>query len=238
VDGTTLNGMGGFSGYFVLDGGLGFGGAGGIFNPSTTVPQMIGILPLGSGPYGTGLYGGGVVPYAVENKAFVTGVNTAGTWLVFLERFDTNHFLYEDQIQFPTTGVVQRTAGTRWSQDGLAFILNSGLGGTAPSQIMLMRGPFVLPSELAGNTAPTLTSVGTGTVSVGSGNQNITIKGSSFVPGTSVVWNGVVHDTTYIDGSTLSVAVGAAEVNAAATVSVTCRNPGSGDSNAISITIQ
>ena len=238
VDGTTLNGMGGFSGYFVLDGGLGFGGAGGIFNPASTVPQMIGILPLGSGPYGTSLYGGGVVPYAVENKAFVTGVNTAGTWLVFLERFDTNHFLYEDQIQFPTTGIVERTAGTRWSQDGLAFILNSGLGGTAPSQIMLMRGPFVLPSELAGNTAPTLNSVGTGTVSVGTGNQNITVKGSSFLPGASVVWNGVVHDTTYIDGSTLTVAVGATEVNAAATVSVTCRNPGSGDSNAISITIQ
>lgn len=238
VDGTTLNGMGGFSGYFALDGGLGFGGAGGIFNPSTAVPQMVGTLPLGSGPYSTSLSGGGVVPYAVEKKAFVTGVNTAGTWLVFLERFDTDHFLYEDQIQFPTTGVVQRTVGTRWGQDGLAFILNSGLGGTAPSQIMLMRGPFVLPAELASNGVPSLTSVGTGTVAAGSGNQNITVKGTSFLPGASVVWNGVVHDTTYVDASTLNVAVGAAEVNAAATVSVTCRNPGSGDSNAMSVTIQ
>jgi trimeric autotransporter adhesin len=237
LDGTTLNGMGGFSGSFALDGGLGFGGAGGIFNPSTAVPQMVGTLPLGEGPYGTGLFGGGVVPYQAENKAFVTGVNAAGTWLVFLERFDTRHFLYEDQIQFPTTGVVQQTAGSRWSQDGLAFILNSGLGGTAPSQIMIMRGPFVLPSELAANSAPVLSSVGAGSLSVGSGNQTITVKGTSFLPGASVVWNGVVHDTTYVDANTLTVAVGAAEVNAAATLSVTCRNPGSGDSNAISVTI-
>jgi trimeric autotransporter adhesin len=238
VDGTTLNGMGGFSGSFALDGGLGFGGAGGIFNPSTAVPQMVGVLPLGQGPYGTGLFGGGVVPYQAENKAFVTGVNTAGTWLVFLERFDTTHFLYEDQIQFPTTGVVQQTVGTRWGQDGLAFILNAGLGGTAPSQIMIMRGPFVLPSELAANSAPTLISVGTGSLSLGSGNQTIAVKGTSFLPGASVVWNGVVHDTTYVDANTLSVAVGAAELNAAATLSVTCRNPGSGDSNAISVAIQ
>jgi hypothetical protein len=45
------------------------------------------------------------------------------------------------------------------------------------------------------------------------------------------------HDTTYVDANTLTVAVGAAEVNAAATLSVTCRNPGSGDYNAISVTI-
>jgi hypothetical protein len=179
-----------------------------------------------------------VVPYAAEKKAFVTGVNTAGTWLLFAERFDTEHFLYEDQIQFPTSAIIQSTFGTRWGQDGLAYILTGGLGSSGPSQIMLLRGPFVLPAEASINAATTLTSVGTGTVAVGSGNQKITVTGSSFLPGASVIWNGIVHDTTYVDNNTLTLAVSAAEVNAAATVSVTCRNPGSGDSNAVSVTIQ
>ena len=238
VDGTTLDGMGGFSGSFAIDGGVGYGGAGGIFNPSTTPPSQVGLLPLGSGPYSTGLIGGGVIPYAAENKAFVIGVNTAGTWLVYMERFDTQHFIYEDQIQFPTTAIVESVPGTRWSQDGLAYILTGGVTGSAPSQIMLLRGPFVLPAEASSNNAPTLASVGTGSVTVSSGNQRITVTGSSFLPGASVLWNGVVHDTTYVNSQTLTVAVGAAEVNVAATVTVTCRNPGSGNSNAIPVSIQ
>jgi hypothetical protein len=238
VDGTTLLGMGGFSGGFAIDGGLGYGGAGGIFNPFSTIPSQVGTLPLGSGPYGTGLSGGGVIPYAAEKKAFVTGVNTAGTWLLFVERFDTEHFLYEDQIQLPTSGVIENTTGTRWGQDGLAYILTGGIGSSSPSEIMLLRGPFVLPAEASTNAAPTLTSVGTGTVAIGSGNQTITVTGSSFLPGASVIWNGIIHDTTYVDSNTLTLAIGAAEVNAAATVSVTCQNPGSGDSNAVSVTIQ
>jgi hypothetical protein len=238
VDSTTLLGMGGFSGGFAIDGGLGYGGAGGIFNPFSTVPTQVGTLPLGSGPYSTGLWGGGVIPYAAEKKAFVTGVNTAGTWLLFVERFDTNHFLYEDQIQLPTSAIIQTTTGTRWGQDGLAYLLTAGLGGSGPSQVMLLRGPFVLPAEASTNAAPTLNSVGTGTVVVRSGNQKITVTGSAFLPGASVIWNGIVHDTTYVDSNTLTVAVGATELDTAATVSVTCRNPGSAHSNAVSVTIQ
>ena len=52
-----------------------------------------------------------------------------------------------------------------------------------------------------------------------------------------MIWNGVSHDTTYVDSHTLSVAVGASELNMPATVAVTCRNPGSTDSDAVSITI-
>jgi trimeric autotransporter adhesin len=238
VDGTTLLGMGGFSGSFAIDSGVGYGGAGGIFNPFTTPPSQLAILPLGNGPYGTGLIGGGVIPYTAENKTFVIGANTAGTWLVFVERFDTQHFIYEDQIQFPTTAIVESVPGTRWSQDGLAYILSGGIGSSAPSQIMLLRGPFVLPAEASSNNAPTLISVGTAPVTVGSGNQRITVTGSSFLPGATVLWNGVVHDTTYVNSQTLTVAVGGAEVNVAATVTVTCRNPGSVDSNAITVSIQ
>jgi uncharacterized repeat protein (TIGR01451 family) len=239
IDASTMLGMGGFSGGLALDGGMIYGSGGGIINPSTTPPTQVGVLPLGAGPYGTGLWGGGVVPYAAEQKSFNIGVNTAGTWLLFLERFDTQHFTLEDSIEFPTNNSVEEgLIGTRWGQDGLAYILGGGIGSSTPAQVFLMRGPFVLPAEGVAKAAPTLTSVGSGTVAVGSGNQRLTVTGSGFMPGASVVWNGVVHDTTFVDAQHLSVAVGAADVAAGASVSVMCRNPGSGDSNAVTVTVQ
>lgn len=216
-----------------------YGSAGGIVNPLTTPPTQVGVLPLGSGPYDNSLSGGGVVPYAAEQKSFNVGVNTAGTWMLFLERFDTQHFTLEDSIEFPTNNSIDEgLTGMRWGQDGLAYILSGGITSSAPAQIFLMRGPFVLPAEAVTNTAPTVTSVGSGTVAVGSGNQWITVTGNGFLPGASVVWNGVVHDTTFVDAQHVSVAVGAADVSAAASVSVTCRNPGSGDSNAVTVSVQ
>jgi uncharacterized repeat protein (TIGR01451 family) len=239
IDASTMLGMGGFNGGLALDGGLIYGSAGGIIDPSTTPPTQVGVMPLGSGPYGTGLSGGGVIPYAAEQKSFNVGVNTAGTWELFLERFDTQHFTLEDSIEFPTNNtVIEGVNGTRWGQDGLAYVLSAGVGSSATPQVFLMRGPFVLPAEATANAAPVLTSVGGGTVAVGSGNQRITVTGSGFMPGASVVWGGVVHDTTFVDSQHLSVAVGAAEVSSAATVSVTCRNPGSADSNAVTVSVQ
>jgi hypothetical protein len=104
--------------------------------------------------------------------------------------------------------------------------------------VFLMRGPFVLPAEGTTNAAPAVTSVGSGTIAVGSGNQRVTVIGTGFLPGASVVWNGVAHDTTFVDALHLSVAVPASEVANAASVSVTCRNPGSGDSNAVTVNVQ
>ena len=48
IDGSTLKGIGGY-GPFIVDGGLVFGGGGGIINPNTTPPSEIAVLPLVSG---------------------------------------------------------------------------------------------------------------------------------------------------------------------------------------------
>ena len=45
IDGTTLDGMGGFSGGFQLVDGLIYGAGGGIANPTTTPPSQIATLP-------------------------------------------------------------------------------------------------------------------------------------------------------------------------------------------------
>ena len=72
IDGTTLNGFGGFGGKLAIDGGLVFGSAGGIINPTTTPPSQVAVLPLGNGPFSTNLVGGGVIPYQAESKAFAS----------------------------------------------------------------------------------------------------------------------------------------------------------------------
>ncbi len=241
IDGTSLYGMGGFGGVFALDGGLVFGSGGGIINPATTPPSQVGVLPLGSGPYGVSLYGGGVVPYAAESKSFNIGVNTAGTWLNFLERFDTVHFTLEQAIQFPSSTSTSPITGTRWGQDGLAFILpGTQTTGTQTSQaqIFLVRGPFVLPAEAANNPAPSLTKTDHNTITAGSGNVYVTVTGSGFLPGATILWNGLPRTTNYVSSTQVTVAIPASDVQTATTATLSCQNPGSAASNTISITVQ
>jgi len=239
IDGSTMLGMGGFSGSLALDQGLIFGSAGGIIDPTTTLPTQLGVLPLGPGPYGYGLSGAGAIPYQSTKKSFVFGINTAGTWAVVLERFDSQHFVLEDSVLLPTgSGYVQSVPGIRWGQDGIALLLSSNSGSTTTTQIMLLRGAFVLPAEASANSAPTLTAAGTGSLAVGSGNQLVTVTGTGFIPGASVLWNGVAYTTTFVDAQHLTMAVGAADIATAGTINITCQNPGSPASNTVTLTVQ
>jgi len=239
IDGTTLNGFGGFGGKLAVDGGLVYGSAGGIINPATTPPSQVAVLPLGQGPGGSGLIGGGVIPYASESKSFNIGVNAAGTALSFIDRFDTQHFTLEQQIQLPSSNI-SNVAGTRWAQDGLAYIVpntNPSSSQQAP-QIFLLRGPFVLPAEAVGNPAPTLNSTDHNTITAGSGNLYLTVNGSGFLPGSTVFWNSSPRTTNYVDNAHLTVAIPASDIQAGAAVTLSSQNPGSGTSNTITINVQ
>nr|WP_255484113.1 IPT/TIG domain-containing protein [Granulicella sp. 5B5] len=239
IDGSTMLGMGGFSGSLALDQGLLFGSSGGIVDPTTTPLTQIGVLPLGPGPYGYGLSGAGSIPYQTTKKDFLFGINEAGTRAVVLERFDTQHFILEDSVLLPTNNsVIESVPATRWGQDGIALLVTGGIGSSTPSQLMLLRGAFVLPAEASANGAPTLSSLSSNAIASGSGNQLLTVTGTGFIPGASVLWNGVAYTTTFIDAQHLSVAVGANDVSAPATVSITCQNPGSPASNALTLNIQ
>ncbi len=239
IDGTTLKGFGGFGGRLAVDGGLVYGSAGGIINPGTTPPSQIAVLPLGQGPSGSGLIGGGVIPYASESKSFNIGVNAAGTALSFIERFDTQRFTLEQQIQLPSSNV-SNVAGTRWGQDGLAYIIPNinPSNSQQAAQIFLLRGPFVLPAETAGNPAPTLTSTSQKTIKAGSGNLYLTVSGSGFLPGSTIFWSGSSRTTNYVDNAHLTVAIPASDIQAAAAITLSSQNPGSGASNTITINVQ
>ena len=236
IDGTTLNGFGGFGGRLAVDSGLVFGSAGGIVNPSTTPPSQVAVLALGNGLSSTSLVGGGVIPYQAESKAFLIGVNDAGTAAYYLERFDTQHFTQEQQIQIPGNSV-SALPGVRFGQDGLAYVVPNTTTSQTP-QIFMISGPFVLPAEAASNPAPALTSTSQATIAVGAGNLYLTVTGTGFLPGAVALWNGSARTTTFIDNAHLSVAIPAADLASASTITLTSRNPGSGASNNLTITIQ
>lgn len=236
IDATALNGLGGYNARFVLDGGLIFGGSGGIANPSTTPPSQIAMLPLGLGSYGTSLAGVGVVPYAAASKSFNGALNNAGSSAAYLERFDTQHATLEEMIALPASasGIA---GGTRWAQDGLALILSSQTYPTTPpNQLLLIQGPFVLPSEAASNPAPSITAPAA--LTHGAGNTMLSVSGSGFLPGATVFWNGSARTTNYTDSAHLQVAIPASDLQSAASITLTAQNPGSAASAGVTLTVQ
>jgi trimeric autotransporter adhesin len=120
----------------------------------------------------------------------------------------------------------------------VAYVVKTSNTSGAMPQIFLLSGPFVLPAEAGSNSAPTLTSANQSTIAVGSGNLYLTVMGTGFLPGAVVSWNGSPRTTTYVDSTHLSVAIPASDLASAQSVTLASRNPGSGDSNTISIAVQ
>jgi hypothetical protein len=232
IDTTALNGLGGVTDKVALDSGYLFGAGGGIVNPSTTPPSQVAVLQLGSG-----VTGSSAVPYAAESKTFNMVLNQQGSSDLFLDRFDTQQFTLDQQIPLGTISYGASVQGTRWGQDGLAYILPAQ-SSTQPAQIFLLRGPFVLPAEEITNTAPTLSSTNPSTITAGSGNVYVTVTGTGFIPGATVLWNGAARTTTYVSSTQVTVAIPASDVATATTGTLSCQNPGSAASNTVSITVQ
>lgn len=233
IDGTTLDGMGGFSGGFDLAGGLVYGGSGGIANPSTTPPSQIATLaPVQQ--TSTSIGGNGVVadPSLQEEFLMANG----------LTRYNLTTYLPEATLVIPVSnsGVFEATwTMLRWGQDGLALMASGEDYSTDQPFVLLMllRGPFVAPQELVSNSAANLASSSAATIAHGSGNTMLTLTGSNFIPGVAVTWNGSYRTTTIVDATHLSVAIPASDLTAAGTASLVATNPGAKGSSALEITI-
>lgn len=241
MDSTGLNGLGG-TGFSIALGqdGLVYGDNGGIINPIKNPPSQVAVLPLTPGEQGYGLSGDAVVPDSAQHKAFLVGVNTAGSFTSYLERFDTTNYINEENyfLPIPSGSAEEGYQLLRWGQDGLAVRSYDPIyGNLANAQLLLFKGPFVLPSETQSNPIPGLTSVSPSTVARNSGNQYLTVAGSGFMPGAVILWNGVARTTTFIDATHLQFAVAAADVAAPQTVSLTAENPGSTASTGLTLTV-
>jgi trimeric autotransporter adhesin len=241
IDGTTLEGLGGYGGEFQFENGLVYGLGGGIINPSTTPPSQVQTLPLidfyGSGVAG---YGDGLASDPSLNKDFLMLENLAGTSAYGLVRYDLSTYLPEAVLEMPVSvsGVDSIWTMQRFGQDGLALLSYNSIGGTAPVvEMMLLRGPFVAPQELSTSTAAVLTSGSASTITHGSGNIMLTLIGSNFLPGVAVTWNGNYRTTNVVSATQVTVAIPASDLSAAGTAKVVATNPGAPASNGLTITI-
>jgi trimeric autotransporter adhesin len=242
IDGTTLVGLSGYSGSVQLANGLVYGGGGGIINPSTIPPSQVATLPS-IDFYFSGILGSGVAATADPSlqKEFVMMENTAGTWAYGLARYNLNTYLPEALVNIPALASSSSANWTmlRFGQDGLALL--SYAQNYATNQpvtvVILMRGPFVAPQLLTTNTAASLTSSSSDSITHGSGNMLLTLTGSNLLPGVAVTWNGSYRTTARANATQVTVAIPASDLVSGGTASLVATNPGATASNALQITI-
>jgi hypothetical protein len=241
IDGTTLDGLGGFNGGLLSGNGLIYGDAGGIINPNTTPPSQVQTLPLidffDDGDDGFGV---SVAADPSLQKDFLMLENTAGTWAYGLVRYDLKSYLPEAVLDMPVSASGIESAWTmqRFGQDGLALLSNDSVAVTTPVvQLLLLKGPFIAPQELSTSTAAGLTSSSAPSIAHGTGNTTLTITGTNFLPGVAVTWNGSYRTTTIVDASHVTVAIPASDLANSGSGSLAATNPGAPASNALTITI-
>ena len=242
LDTTELSGMGGTQPGFDFVGGLLYGGGGGIANPTTTPPAQIATLALPEF-YATGITesGVGAVADPSTQKDFVMEENAAGTWEYALARFNTTTYLPETVALMPQSASTIETTWTmlRWGQAGLALLSvpQNSISPQATAQLILLEGPFVTPQLLGANSAATLASSSTTSVTHGAGNTMLTLTGSNFAPGVAVTWNGSYRTTTIVDAAHVTVAIPASDLATAGSGSLVATNPGATASNTLTVTI-
>src|SRR5438552_3519687 len=114
----------------------------------------------------------------------------------------------------------------------MLFILN-GQGVPSVATIVQVGGDAAPPPN-----APTLSSMSPSSAAAGSGAFTLAVNGTNFVAGSTVQWNGAARATTFVSGTQLTAAIGAADVAAAGSATVTVMNPsGGGTSNGLTFTI-
>ncbi len=234
--GTNLVGFSGFGPQTpILAGHWVYGVGGGIANPFSTPPSQVAILNTYGG------YGLAVAPDAATSTDFVLLEEAAGTFGYGLYRYNTTQFLAEDQLSLPVAADGQELGYDmlRWGQDGLALRSYGDFGNSASrTQILLIRGPFVLPSELSAHSAPKLTSAKPASLDVNGGNTTLSLTGTGFIPGAVALWNGSQRTTEFINSTSLAIDIAASDLKSAGSAVITVQNPGSTASGPLKIAIK
>jgi hypothetical protein len=151
-------------------------------------------------------------------------------------------------VNFDSTSVAQ------WNGSNLAttFVNSSQVTAAVPAADVAMAGTFSVtvfnsstgqtsnPATFTvNNPLPALTSLSPNSATVGGAGFTLTVNGSNFVNGASVLWNGSARSTTFVNSGQVTAAILASDIAAAGTASITVSNPapGGGPSNALTFTI-
>lgn len=99
--------------------------------------------------------------------------------------------------------------------------------------LLLTASKTVSPVPALKSSSPTVATHGTG-------NFRLTLRGSGFVPGSVVTWNGKTHPASYVSANEMTVYVTAANIASAGTANIAVKNPapGGGKSNVLAFSIK
>jgi len=117
----------------------------------------------------------------------------------------------------------------RWLNNACSFVLVFAvLGLASAAEAQNNRVPLVNQPLVPDSAAP------------GGAGFTLTVNGTGFASGASVLWNGSPRTNTFVSASQLTAAISAADIAAPGTVSVTVVNPapGGGSSNTVFFTIR
>ena len=113
----------------------------------------------------------------------------------------------------------------------MLFILN-GQGIPSVAKIVQLGGGGAPPPS-----TPTLSSLSPSSAPAGSAGFTLTVTGTNFVSGSTVLWNGAARTTSFAGSTQLSAAIPASDVATAGSATVTVTNPGGATSNGLTFTI-
>jgi hypothetical protein len=212
------------------DSGLIYGGAGEVLNPTTGL--LVGSYDVGSSCCSSSPQ---LLPDSAIDRVFVLGVtpffNSLGITSYDLSKFTPVAVASLSQL----SGTVLPTF-IPWGNNGLAFILQGGCCGNTTSQVVLVQSPALLTASGTENPLPVAQSMSPTSVTHGSWNFLLTLRGTGFVPGSQVSWNGTTLAANYVGPTQLKVYVPAGSVAAAGAAKVVITNPAPGGGASASLT--
>ena len=209
--------------------------------------------------YGTRLHGYITAPATGSYTFWIASDDTSELWLSINNPSDdpvnkvniasvSGHTNPREWTKYPSqkSVAIGLQAGQRYYVEALQ---KEGVGGdnlavgwarpgqatSIPSEVI----PGSVLSPFTGAPAGGLTTLSPSSTAAGGGGFTLTVTGSNFVSGGSVVrWNGADRTTTFVSASQLTAAIPATDIAAAGTASVTVRNdPGGAVSDALTFTI-
>lgn len=124
----------------------------------------------------------------------------------------------------------------------MAFILspNSCCSNTGPQVVLVQSPTLMLTVTKTPSAVPVASSLNPTTVSHGTANFRMGVRGAGFVPGSIVTWNGKRVSASYVSPTQMTVYVTKAAVASAGTATILVKNPtpGGGTSKAVSFPIK
>ncbi len=222
-------------------GGLIFGGAGQEFNPASGL--LLGTFDTGNNSCCNG--GTQILSNSAINRAFVLGqtpfFNSLGITSYNLAQFTPKAVADLSGLN-PQFGSSLVSNFMQWSTNGMAFILSpNGCCGNTGSQVVLVQSPtLMLTATKTPSAVPVTNSLTPTTVSHGTANFRMAVRGLGFVPGSIVTWNGKRVSASYVNPTQMTVYVTKAAVASAGTATILVKNPtpGGGTSKAVALIVK